>query len=404
MGFLCKMTINGTDRYMSMDGYALTHNWKPRIISIDSITYAPSTDHGGYVKISVGNITINPAEFVYDWPPPRSCAITFYYTDTDEASMTTIFTGNAHIVSYDRVSVIYALYPPAYSETIDQLTYGTLVNTRYYLLSTYNTNDDFTAVGYGGTTPGTAFKATGTTPNHWSHGSLLIPYFNDTLSSCITDLLIGNSSITSLNTTYLHNNPAVFWWAQSNSLVIDAIDALCRWGTHLFYVVGTTGYLVDMDTSNGSDMNLTELGFFAYPKYFYKPPISVLTAETMALGNYTGNYVVPQQGSVSSSYTYGSTSQETGQVFVQDTTLNTALTSILAFENAPRISIEIPMIAGNFPVPGQKIVFSDSSTVDPSNNCYVYARKITYDFMNYKIQIEGDGSTGDAINYTFGDY
>jgi len=53
------------------------------------------------------------------------------------------------------------------------LTSGSLVSGRSYLIVTYNTNDDFTNVGAASNATGIKFVATGTTPTHWDHASVL---------------------------------------------------------------------------------------------------------------------------------------------------------------------------------------------------------------------------------------
>jgi len=54
-----------------------------------------------------------------------------------------------------------------------RLTSGTLVVGKWYRITTYVSDDDFTNVGAPQNVAGTYFCATGTTPTHWAHSSVL---------------------------------------------------------------------------------------------------------------------------------------------------------------------------------------------------------------------------------------
>ena len=54
-----------------------------------------------------------------------------------------------------------------------RLTSGTLTVGRHYRIETYNSDDDFTNVGAPQNVAGQCFIATGTTPTHWAHSSVL---------------------------------------------------------------------------------------------------------------------------------------------------------------------------------------------------------------------------------------
>ena len=72
-----------------------------------------------------------------------------------------------------------------------------------------------------------------------------------------------------------------------------------------------------------------------------------------------------------------------------------AITDILAIENAPRASFDVPMIAGNFPLPGKKIIVPDTSTIAGLSS-WIRARKLKYDFVESSINIEGEGAIAAA--------
>jgi len=55
--------------------------------------------------------------------------------------------------------------------TPDNFSQGSLIIGKMYRIEQYNVDDDFENVGHDGVN--STFTATGTTPNDWSHGSLL---------------------------------------------------------------------------------------------------------------------------------------------------------------------------------------------------------------------------------------
>jgi hypothetical protein len=284
------------------------------------------TDHGGYAKLEFGKIILNPVLFQSDWPPPVSGAIAIYYTDTDEASRELVFSGIAHRDVYDRESVSYNLHGPNYDETIADAT-----------------------------------------------------AYNATLNSVLTTILTTIPEITTVNTTKARaSSPNVTHTTSGASLAIDLASAIAEFYSHLFYVVGTTAYLVDMKLDNGT-RTLTEFQYFAYPQYVTKPPISAVRSGTFARF---------------SAYPYGA-EMSVDQYHTTEANVNTALDDILAIENSIKTAIVIPMRAGNFVNPGEKVSFTDTGNVANLSN-WIRARNIKYDFMNDEIMIDGEGASAAA--------
>lgn len=60
------------------------------------------------------------------------------------------------------------------SHNIDTISSGSLIIGETYVITSYNTNDDFTNVGASSNAQGVSFIATGTTPSHWDHASKLL--------------------------------------------------------------------------------------------------------------------------------------------------------------------------------------------------------------------------------------
>jgi hypothetical protein len=323
---LVEITINAVVFRVSIDGHVLTHNWRPRIIGFDAPQLNIPCDYGGYAQLTYGSILFNPVLFENDWPPPVSCAIGIYYTDTTEEARETVFAGTAHLTAFDRTSVSYALYGPSYDETI---------------------------------AAGTAY--------------------NNTLNVVLTTILTTIPEITTVNTTYARvTSPNVTYTTAGEQLAIDLASNIAAYYSHLIYVEGSTAYLVDMKRDNGN-RTLTEFKFFAVPQYSYNSPIALLTCD------YSGT-----QYQVESAYSYGST-ESVQSYHTTKTNIETALADLLATVNAPRISFDMPMIAGNFPHLGEKIIIPDKANVKDLSS-WIRARKLSYDFMNDCIKIEGEGA------------
>lgn len=331
---LCEITINSVVKYVSIDGIQidgtlLTHNWRPRIIDIDAPQLNIPTDHGGYAQMAFGSISFHPDLFKDDWPPPVSCPIALYHTDTTEAAREEIFTGTAHFANSNREKTTYNLFGPAYDETIAATSY------------------------------------------------------NNTLNNVLTTILTSISGITTVNTTYARTtSPNVTHTTTSEQLAIDLASNIAAFYSHLIYVVGSTAYLVDMKRDNGS-RTLTEFRFFTTPEYRCDTPVSILAC------TYGGNTFY-----ATSPYSYGS-SATMEPYHTTQSNIETALADIVALVNARRSTIDMPMIAGNFPKLGEKITFPDTSNV-ANLLSWIRARKLTFDFMNDAITIEGEGGMAAA--------
>lgn len=330
---LVEFTVNGLPRYVSVDGHGLEHNWKPKVITFDAPVCMLPYDHGGYGRMQFGTISFNP-ELFYDvvegyddWPPPVNGAISIYYTDTTEAAAELIFTGMAHLSTFDAKSVTYALYGPSYDETIASAT-----------------------------------------------------AYNDTLNTVITSILTSIAEINTVNTDYARAvSPNVNHIVTNDTLAIDLASEIAAFYSHLFYIIGDTAYLVDMKLDNGTDWTLTEYDYFFLAKYWYNTPIAAV---------YASQYY---QMSV---YPYGTTLTLTAYHSVQ-ANIEAALADILAIHNAARVTISVPMEAGNFPLLGQRIDIPDNEHVADLLS-YIRARKMTFDFLNDNITIEGEGEVAAA--------
>lgn len=376
---LVEITINGVVNRVSVEGHGLSHNWKPRIIGFDAPTLALPSDHGGYAKLEFGGISFSPLLFVGDWPPPVSCPIAIYYTDTTEAARELLFKGMAHLLGFNRERISYSLYGPAYDEIISIMGIGTITVGQAYKITSYIADDDFTNVGAASNAAGVIFAATGTTPTHWAHFSTLAPYWNGTLNNVLANILLRIPEITTISTTYARTvSPNVTYTLTSDRIAINVASDIAEFYSHMIYIIDNTAYIVDMKRDNGT-RTLTEYQYFAFPFYKYKTPVAAIESVSNGV-TYRAASAYPY-GEILSAESFHATKAN----------IEAALADILAIENTPRVNFNIPMVAGNFPKMGEKIILPDTGNVGDLAS-YIRVRKIQYDFIENTINIEGEGA------------
>lgn len=197
---LVTITINGTVHRVSDEHCHLTHQWQQRVISVEPPNYEIRGVAGGYVEPLSGAVTFDPALFVDDWPPPASCAVTISITDTTEEAAATIFNGYAHRQEYSREGVKYGLYGTSHTATLASST-----------------------------------------------------YIDDTLLAVFTTYCGASYLNLTLDHTYDRaTSPNVYAHFDADTPIIDMLSALAEAVNHLFYIKGSTLYLVDMLLDNGA--------------------------------------------------------------------------------------------------------------------------------------------------------
>ena len=320
---LVKTTIDGTLHRVSNEVLSLDHLWYPYVISISNPMMSLPTDHGGWCRMTAGDIVFAPKLFDDDWPPPKTIDVEIDYTATTEAAATTIISGTAIRREIDYKSVTYTLKQPDYDETVSD---GTV--------------------------------------------------YNDTLNNVMTTILTGISEISTVNTSNARaTSPSVNFTTSGDQLNIELASKIVSSYTHLFYIDGSTAYLVDMK-SYVDTHDLTEYQFFP-PKYWDKEPIA--SVKEITTGNDYTRFSSYPQGVEMTVDVYHST----------EANINTALDDIITIENRVRCSVRIPM-AEAIPSPGDRIRFNDTRTRnDLSVN--IRARVFRYDLNRGMINVEGEG-------------
>ena len=151
---LAELTISGTVHYISNEPAALVKWFAPRIFGFTPPQYNLRTDYGGYTQMSFGDITLSPALFASNWPPPKQCSIVIKHTETTLAAAVTLFSGYVYLDAFDRTSVEYSIYDTIYpkrllsegaNEAGDTVPYprafGTVTHVTPLKLEDYNDGD-----------------------------------------------------------------------------------------------------------------------------------------------------------------------------------------------------------------------------------------------------------------------
>jgi len=335
---LVEFTINGTLNRLSFEGAALTNFWDNKITAMDSITYKIAQPYGGFVQLGYGGMSFKPDLFDDDWPPPINGAVSVYYTDSDDPDETTkqtLFTGMAHRAKINRTSIEYRFYGPSYTATIADLT-----------------------------------------------------LYADTLANVMTTLCGGGILNLSIDTSAARvPSPAVLYTTEGEILAIDLASNICASFGHLFYIVGSTLYLVDMLGDNGT-RTITEYDYFP-SEYNDNQPISTVRADISMGCDGQKACTVPEFYSRYSSYPYG-TVLTVKPYHTTQANIETALDDISTIMHLQRGTLRTPLL-GDLPVPGERIIWEDSS-LGQTSDMYIRTRSIQYDFINGKVALDGEGA------------
>ena len=242
------------------------------------------------------------------------------YTASTEAAAEELFAGTAHLRSFDREGVVYDLYQEEYDSYLDATT----------------------AIA-------------------------------DDLDDVFTTYTGGAYLNLTLNTTYARAvAPAVSYTTTAKQTTVQVLSDIAKFFSHLFYIRGTTLYLVDMLRANGSE-DIDEFDF--YPaRYEANKPYSLFVTDA---------------DSVEGSYPYGGELDVSPTAHGTQANRLTALGDIKTILERQRAVIEKPIDSLSLPVPGMRFNFLDESTVHDIDVA-MFARNITFDMNTEDITIEGD--------------
>jgi len=120
--------------YLSLMGFLGDHYWDEYIAAFTPPQYSLAKSYGGWAKATFGTLELSPAALDDTdlWPPPISFMVAFYYTGSTEGARERLFTGTAHIESFNQDKIIYTLYGEEF--TTDLLLEGTDYDSNTVLL------------------------------------------------------------------------------------------------------------------------------------------------------------------------------------------------------------------------------------------------------------------------------
>lgn len=435
---LTEFDINAVTRRLSIDGVALTHWWDNQIIEFDTLVYQMTENYGGYVRLGFGRISFTHDLFENDWPPPVNGEVRIKYTESTEALAETFFSATAHLAEITREKISYEVFEPEYD--IDILTlatnydgdsvplpiaFGTVGhrnpirlpdagggNQRYSMAGIQG------AIATCGTGGGDVWCIYDDGINIASNASMVgsnvfeltaAPVGEVTISGIGADTELEEIFDWACGASYLNVtlatpaaravSPSVNYWASSQMKVVDFLNKISSFFTHIFYIKDTTLYLIDMLLDNGS-RTITEFDFFPLT-YTYLIPTKQIKSE-WEVGE-PGEWQDPAGAGAAavyvkrddkeyikeSSYPYGN-ELEIEPVTDVRADIETALTNILTVLHSTRCNVRLPL-QGSLPVPGEKISWTDESH-KISTDMNIRCRTVKYDFTNEKIIIEGEGT------------
>ena len=156
---------------------------------------------------------------------------------------------------------------------------------------------------------------------------------------------------------------------------LTALSDLAAFYSHYFWIDDGILYLADMLLSRGDTLELTE--FKVLPSsYRESPPYSQFTSD---------------DESVDGSYAYGKEFSVSPKCHSNGPLVEDALGDIKTIMERHQIVISAPLVLENIPNIGQKITLTDDS-MEESIDIEMWARAIIYDFDNYEMIVEGDGT------------
>jgi len=219
---------------------AVGHDVFPGLVSVDEVTVAPPTPHGGYVRPQYGSITVSmeafarahAASLITLWPPPQVLYIDLKYWETASATIQPL--------AYYGQAIGYRT-----SMSADGATYGLYLDDSYAAVATDAVYD----------------------------GTL-----NAVFAAAAATLGV------SLVTTYARSpSPQVDYKAAGEVRILDALDAIASFFSHRFYFSSAGLVLVDMFQDNGTALTLSsdEWESVEYPS---TQPFSKLVADYTQAG------------------------------------------------------------------------------------------------------------------------
>ncbi len=329
-GLLLSIKHEGMIYRYGIKDQALAAQWHGTIMEVDPVKLSLPTRHGGFLKVSAGQVRFVPSAFggvepwsIDVWPPPKELDAIFRCKSTDQQGVAKLFEGKLYRESVSEKDVVYDVYIPSYTETI-----GAGIS-----LASWSTPD-----------------------------STLINFFEKVCD--VLGLTLDSSKATADPPTLDHN-------LSNERLVIDLASEVAAFCCHLFWVADGILYLQDMSVSNGSLSLKNPNDFFRSPAYTDEIPVNRVVAGTHKFEGTEYPYGVDY--TLSANYT-GNDSQ---------------LQRIYELVNGQWAEVPVPAESGcgEF-VPGKQVTLHDARLAVPSETI-INMRGVSYDFIKSSVKIAG---------------
>ena len=329
-GLLLSIKHEGMIYRYGIKDQALAAQWHGTIMEVDPVKLSLPTRHGGFLKVSAGQVRFVPSAFggvepwsIYSWPPPKELDAIFRCKSTDQQGAAKLFEGKLYRESVSEKEVVYDVYIPSYTETI----------------------------------------GAGISLASWSStGPTLINFFEEVCD--VLGLTLDSSKATADPPTLDHN-------LSNERLVIDLASEVAVFCCHLFWIADGILYLQDMSVNNGSLSLKSPNDFFRSPAYTDEIPVNRVVAGAHKFEGTEYPYGVDY--TLSANYT-SSDSQLQG-----------------IYELVNGQWAEVPMSAesgcGEF-LPGKQVTLHDARLAVPSETI-INMRAVSYDFIKSSVKIAG---------------
>ena len=328
-GLLLSVKHDGVVYRYGIKDQALAAQWHGVIVGLDPVKLALSTKHGGFLRVSAGQIRFVPSAFggvetwsINAWPPPKELDAIFRCNSTGLEGSARLFEGKLYRESVSEREVVYDVYIPSYTETI----------------------------------------AGGTSLASWPMTNSLIGFFEKVCD--VLGLTLDSSKATG-------SPPALSHVLSNERLVIDVASEVAAFCSHLFWIADGTLYLQQMSATNGTLSLKNPNDFFRSPTYSDEIPVNRVVA---------GAYEY-----VGSDYPYG-VDYSLPANYTGD---NSQLQGIYELVNGQWAEVSVPAESGcgEF-LPGKQVTLHDARLAVPSETV-ISMRGASYLFDKFQVVLSG---------------
>lgn len=406
---------------------ALGKFYQPKLIKADSVQLKMNSALGGIVQLNHGDIGLMLDLFSNNnqWPPPYKITITGKYLLPDDTA-TTVFQADGLLKGFNDTEAIYKIYDTENTtQILDAAPDFDGATGRYYPLAVgvitckiplrIGTTLEYRyhKAGLAGTTKHVDYHVydngvdicDNVTDNGTDFTLSVTPVGEVRISGTGTietldDLIDFACGVTKLNLTAdktysASPSPDLSIWIDQQDSIIPILSDVSTGFSHLFYISGSTLYLVSMFSDNGT-VTLTPTGKKYYKSgYTYNNPIADITANwaTIEIGVDGDGYPTYNTNDHSRKIKlsgYGiSKSVTINSVNIND--VHAALYNLAVTYYRPSAQLQMPPEYAANVNPGTLINYTDSR-MPSDTDVSIRTRAIKYNYDNNEIIINGEGA------------